>query len=40
MASHCDGEVWGMEVITTDGGTRLITSSDDNRILAYNTKTH
>lgn len=36
MTSHCDGEVWAMDVIDfEDGRMRLITSSDDNRILAY-----
>lgn len=40
MISHCDGETWGLEVCPTEGGeTRLITSGDDNRILAYNPKT-
>lgn len=39
MKSHCDGEVWAMEVIDfEDGSMRLITASDDNRILAYNTE--
>ena len=41
MTSHCDGEVWGLEVITLDDGSiRILTSADDNRILAYNAKTH
>ena len=37
MKSHCDGEVWAMELIDfEDGSMRLITASDDNRLLAYN----
>lgn len=38
MTSHCDGEVWGLDVIDIDGkgNLRIITSADDNRILAYN----
>ena len=37
MTSHCDGEVWGLEVVTLDDGSlRILTSADDNRILAYN----
>lgn len=41
MTSHCDGEVWGLDVVTLDnGGIRIITSADDNRILAYDAKTH
>lgn len=36
MTSHCDGEVWGAEVVSfEDGSMRLITAADDNRILAY-----
>lgn len=36
MTSHCDGELWACECITfEDGSMRLITSSDDGRILAY-----
>lgn len=36
MTSHCDGEVWAMDVVEfEDGRMRLLTSSDDNRILAY-----
>ena len=39
MTSHCDGEVWGVEVCHLDNGeVRMITSGDDNRILAYNPK--
>jgi hypothetical protein len=39
MNSHCDGECWGLEVIHLDGGEiRILTSADDNRILAYNLK--
>lgn len=40
MTSHCDGEVWGLEVCETEGGLRLITTGDDNRVLTYNPKTH
>ena len=41
MTSHCDGEVWGMALVELDNGEqRLLTSCDDNRILAYNPKTH
>lgn len=41
MTSHCDGEVWGLELVTIeDGSLRILTSADDNRILAYNGKTH
>jgi WD40 repeat protein len=37
MTSHCDGEVWGLEVIEiAEGDYRILTSADDNRILAYN----
>ena len=37
MTSHCDGEVWGLEIVTLDDGSlRILTSADDNRILAYN----
>jgi hypothetical protein len=40
MTSHCDGEVWGLDVVDLGGGElRMITSADDNRILAYNPKT-
>lgn len=40
MYSHCDGEVWGLEVCELeDGSTRIITSADDNRILAFNPAT-
>jgi WD40 repeat protein len=36
MSSHCDGECWGLEVIhLDDGAIRVLTSADDNRILAY-----
>ena len=40
MTSHCDGEVWGLDVVDIDGkgNFRMITSGDDNRILAYNVK--
>ena len=40
MTSHCDGEVWGLDVISLGGGElRMLTSADDNRVLAYNPKT-
>jgi len=36
MTSHCDGEVWGMDICHLDDGTiRLLSTGDDNRILAY-----
>ena len=39
MTSHCDGEVWGLDVIDLGKGqTRIITSADDNRLLAYDVK--
>jgi hypothetical protein len=40
MTSHCDGEVWGLEMIDIDGkgDLRILTSADDNRILAYKPK--
>lgn len=41
MTSHCDGEVWGLDCIDLGGGElRMITSADDNRILAYDPKRH
>jgi len=42
MTSHCDGEVWGLDVvdITGNGDLRILTSADDNRILAYDVKAH
>ena len=41
MTSHCDGETWGLEVCHTDSGElRVITSGDDNRLLAYNPRTY
>ena len=41
MTSHCDGEVWGLCVITLDDKSiRCITSADDNRLLAYNAHDH
>lgn len=42
MTSHCDGEVWGLDVVDIDGkgDLRVITSADDNRILAYKPKEH
>jgi WD40 repeat protein len=40
MTSHCDGEVWGLDVVSLGGGElRMLTSADDNRVLAYNPKT-
>lgn len=40
MTSHCDGEVWGITVCQLENGeTRIITSGDDNRLLAYNPST-
>jgi len=39
MTSHCDGEVWGLDVIEIGKGqSRVITSADDNRLLAYDVK--
>ena len=39
MTSHCDGEVWGLDICELDDGEmRIITSADDNRLLAYNPK--
>lgn len=36
MKSHCDGEVWAMEVIDfEDESKRVITAADDNRLLVY-----
>jgi WD40 repeat protein len=41
MASHCDGEVWGLEVISLPGGhIRIVTSADDNRLICYDGVTH
>jgi len=40
MRTHCDGEVWGLDVITVDGGMVIMTTADDNQILAYDVKTH
>jgi hypothetical protein len=41
MTSHCDGEVWGLDIVDIgDGELRMLTSADDNRILAYNPITH
>lgn len=41
MTSHCDGEVWGLDVVTIGKGEyRALTSCDDNRILSYNAITH
>lgn len=39
MQSHAEGETWGLEVIHLENGeVRILTSADDNRILAYNLK--
>lgn len=41
MTSHCDGEVWGLDFVEiADGEFRIITSADDNRVLAYDVKKH
>lgn len=41
MIDHCDGEVWGMDICNLpDGSIRLLTTADDNRVLAYNPSTH
>lgn len=42
MTSHCDGEVWGLQVvdISGKGDLRAITSADDGRILTYDIKKH
>lgn len=42
MTSHCDGEVWGLDIVDLDGkgDLRVITSADDNRILAYKPMEH
>lgn len=42
MTSHCDGEVWGLQVVDINGkgNLRAITSADDNRVLAYDIKKH
>jgi len=40
MRSHCDGETWGLEVLHVGGGNKiLVTTGDDNNILAYDVKT-
>ena len=37
MQSHNEGECWGLEVIHLGNDeVRVLTSADDNRILAYN----
>jgi hypothetical protein len=39
MTSHCDGEVWGLDIIQIgNGDLRAITSADDNRLLTYDIK--
>jgi len=40
MLSHCDGEVWGCDIVETDGKMRIITSADDNRVLVYDALEH
>lgn len=41
LTSHCDGEVWGLFLVELeDGSMRLLTSGDDNRILAFDPKKH
>ena len=42
MTSHCDGEVWGLQVVDINGKGQLraITSGDDGRILTYDIKKH
>ena len=42
MTSHCDGEVWGLQVVDLNGkgNLRAITSADDGRILTYDIKKH
>jgi len=41
MTSHCDGEVWGLQVVEVrKGELRAITSGDDGRILTYDIKNH
>jgi len=42
MTSHCDGEVWGLQVVDLNGkgDLRAITSADDGRILTYDIKNH
>lgn len=40
MFSHCDGETWGLDICELeDGSQRLLTTADDNRVLAYNPQT-
>lgn len=37
MLKHCEGEVWGLvSILMPDNSIRIITSCDDNRIIAYN----
>lgn len=37
MNTHNEGEVWGLASVTlADGSRRVVTSGDDNRIIAYN----
>jgi len=42
MTSHCDGEVWGLNIVDINGKGKLraITSADDNRVLTYDIKNH
>ena len=40
MRSHCDGEVWGLDLIKLGKGNMVaVTTADDNQILAYDVKT-
>jgi len=38
LASHFEGEVWGLELI--DGGSKLLTCGDDNQFKEYSTADH
>ena len=41
MNTHNEGEVWGLTAVTlADGSQRIVTSGDDNRLLAYNVGEH
>jgi len=40
MKSHCDGEVWGLDIAEIDGKLKIITSADDNRVLIYDALEH
>jgi len=40
MTSHCEGEVWGLDIIDLGNGVqRIITTADDNRVIVYDSKT-